>query len=655
MSRDAAPRRDPKTGTWWFVVDVPPGPDGRRRQAKRRGFRTKAEAQAALDDLRVAGRQRAYVAPARQRLSDYLAQDWLPAIKASVEASTWASYERYLRLHVIPRIGGLRLESVDASTLNRLYGDLLERGRLDGKPGGLSPRTVRYIHAILGRALRDAVRWSRIVRNPAETAAPPSAGRARAQAPETRAWDSATLGRFLEAERASRYHIAWLFLATTGCRRGEALGLRWSDVDLDTGRASLRHTITAIDHQIHAASRTKAHRARVIELDAETVAALKTWRTRQAEERLLLGPAYKDRDLVFCHPDGRPYHPDRFSREFDRRVLRYHAPRIRLHDLRHTWATLALQAGVDVKIVSERLGHSTTTITRDIYQHVLPRCSPMPPSASRASSSDQGVAGDEPRTGRAAPAAHAGHTRAASRRADARRCRAAGERHGHVYRARPAPRADHAGGRSREGLSSVELMDSSTTATLVVAAGTLGLAGVALYQGLLARRSLALSIRPLLADAVPDETVQETVHFGAPGRFDRVLPLNDFYIDEDAGLFQCSIAFRNVGAGVAVVNSASAESALLGNVVVSKKFVPPGECVRVSVSAHADPPDPLVDAYHAGAFTLSISYSDADGRQKLVSDARIETYATSGTTVRRITVRKARRKKPFATSEPHNA
>jgi integrase len=110
----------------------------------------------------------------------------------------------------------------------------------------------------------------------------------------------------------------------------------------------------------------------VIELDAETAIALKTWRTHQAEERLLLGPGYKERDLVFCHPDGRPYHPDRFSREFDRRVQRHGVPRIRLHDLRHTWATLALQAGVDVKVVSERLGHSTATITRDVYQHVTP-------------------------------------------------------------------------------------------------------------------------------------------------------------------------------------------------------------------------------------------------------------------------------------------
>jgi len=320
----------------------------------------------------MSGRQGTYVAPVRQRLGEYLKKDWLPAIRVTVEASTWASYERYLRLHVIARIGGMRLEAVDAATLNRLYADLLDNGRLDGKPGGLSVRSVRYVHTIVGRALRDAVRWGRLVRNPAEAATPPRAAQTRSRAPEMRTWDAETLAQFLDAEQPSRYQIAFLFLATTGCRRGEALGLRWSDVDLDGGRASLRHTIGAINHRIYEKSTPKSHRARVIDLDVDTVAALRPWRTRQAEERLFLGPAYDDRGLVFCHPDGRPYHPDRFSREFDRRITRHGVPRIRLHDLRHTWATLALQAGVDVKIVSERLGHASATITWDIYQHVTP-------------------------------------------------------------------------------------------------------------------------------------------------------------------------------------------------------------------------------------------------------------------------------------------
>jgi len=102
----------------------------------------------------------------------------------------------------------------------------------------------------------------------------------------------------------------------------------------------------------------------VIELDAQTVATLRSWRATRAEERLLMGAGHTDHGLVFCHPDGRPFHPDRFSREFDRRVTRHGLPRIRLHDVRHSWATLALEAGIDSKIVSERLGHATTAITK---------------------------------------------------------------------------------------------------------------------------------------------------------------------------------------------------------------------------------------------------------------------------------------------------
>jgi integrase len=331
----AAPKKDPKSGTWWFVVDLPARGDGHRRQVKRRGFRTKAEAQAALDDLRVSSRRGTYVAPARQPLGEFLTKDWLPAIRATVEPSTHESYTRYLTRHVIPRIGGIPLQQLDAGILNKLYADLLDHGRLDGRPGGLSARTVRYIHTIIGRALREAVAWDRVARNVAQAAQPPST--AQAQPPEMRTWDGATVARFLECVREDRHYPAWLFLATTGCRRGEALGLRWSDVDLEAGKVILRQTVSAIAHEVRVAPRTKSGRPRPVELDGPTVAALRAVRARQAQDRLLLGPTYADHDLVFARADGQPMHPEHFSMAFDRRVARYKLPRIRLHDLRHTW------------------------------------------------------------------------------------------------------------------------------------------------------------------------------------------------------------------------------------------------------------------------------------------------------------------------------
>jgi integrase len=141
----------------------------------------------------------------------------------------------------------------------------------------------------------------------------------------------------------------------------------------------LSQQVTVVDHVLCIKPLPKTKRAHLIRLDSVTVAVLRGWRARQNEERLLAGPGYKELDLVFCHPDGRPYDPNRFSREFLRKqeqCNRAHAeqqlPRLVLHGLRHTWATLALQEGIDIKIVSERLNHSSTHVTREIYMHVTP-------------------------------------------------------------------------------------------------------------------------------------------------------------------------------------------------------------------------------------------------------------------------------------------
>lgn len=394
MAKTAAPKRDPDTGTWWFVIDLPPSGEGKRRQIKRRGFPTKKAALEAMDELRAASRKGTFVPPARQSLRDFLINEWLPAARRELEETTWEDYERKLRLHVVPALGGVQLQALDAGSLNALYTHLLDEGRKDRKPGGLAPRTVRYIHAILHSALDDAVRWRRIPLNPAGQANPPAARLAKP--PEMKVWTNAQLRRFFElcqldtgtespepefASARRRYHDTWLFLALTGCRRGEALGLRWRDVSVEARTATIRQTVVPLTktsgrgREARVKPTTKSGRARVIELDEPTLKALRRWRAAQAAERLLMGEAFEDHDLVFCRPDGRPYHPEYFSKVFDRTLLRSpfrdELPRIRLHDLRHTWATLALLAGIDVRIVSERLGHSSPLVTWQTYQDVI--------------------------------------------------------------------------------------------------------------------------------------------------------------------------------------------------------------------------------------------------------------------------------------------
>lgn len=199
------------------------------------------------------------------------------------------------------------------------------------------------------------------------------------QAKRTSTWTGPQVRQFFEFVAGSRYLPAWLFLATSGCRRGEALGLRWSDVDLEAQTAIIGHQVVTLDHEVVFKDLPKTKRAHVVRLDPGTVSMLQSWKASQNAERLLGGSGYAGHGLVFAMADGSPFHPERFSREFQRKQEQFNRatpdsplPRLVLHGLRHTWATLALQEGIDIKIVSDRLNHSSTHITREIYTHVTP-------------------------------------------------------------------------------------------------------------------------------------------------------------------------------------------------------------------------------------------------------------------------------------------
>jgi integrase len=348
------------------VVELDRDPvSSKRRQKWHSGYRTKKDAERALTELLAAKDSGTYLEATKQTFGGFI-PEWLAAIKPTIRPSTHYSYRRNLQLHVLPHLDSVQLRRIDPGMLNGLYAALLADGRKNYAGGGLSPRSVQYVHAIIHRALRDAVKWGRLARNPADAADPPKASR-----PESITWTADQLRTFLEATRGSRYWAAYLLLATTGLRRGECLGLRWQDLDLDAGRASIRQTVIAIRHTVMMSTPKTASGRRTVRLDKGTVAALREHRARQAAERLLMGAGWTDNDLVFCHPDGTALHPERFSRGFLETVARIGLPRIRLHDLRHGWATLALQAGVHPKVVQERLGHANIGITLDTYSHVV--------------------------------------------------------------------------------------------------------------------------------------------------------------------------------------------------------------------------------------------------------------------------------------------
>lgn len=233
----------------------------------------------------------------------------------------------------------------------------------------LAAKTVRYIHTIIHKALADAVDSGILPANVAERAKAPRPYRCRT--PEIQCWEPAELAAFLRSVEGTRLEAAWRLAAMTGMRRGEVLGLRWSDADLDNSRVAVRNAIVSVAYELLESS-PKNHQARVIDIDPETTALLLRHRARQLREQEGLRGDYEDRNLVVCAEDGRPVHPQSFSQAFARAVEQAGLRKIRLHDLRHTHATIAVKAGVPVKVISERLGHESPAFTLKQYAHVMP-------------------------------------------------------------------------------------------------------------------------------------------------------------------------------------------------------------------------------------------------------------------------------------------
>jgi integrase len=357
--------RKPRTkgGTWAYRLDLGIGADGRRDQKQVGGFRTRKEAEAALAEALAGFHRHSYVAPSKQTLGEFV-EDWLGAVKSQIDESAWLNYAGLLRHHVVPRIGHVRLVDVSPQKVAALYGELLQSGKRDGSP--LAPRSVLQVHKTLRRALNDAVRWNLLVRNPVAAVSAP-----RYEKHEPQTWSVDQARTFLQAIAGDRLFALWLLALNTGMRRGELAGLRWIDVDLDAGRVSVTRQRTTASYRVLEKD-PKGTSRRAVDIGPEVVAALRAHRKVQLEERLLVGSAWADTGHVFVAPDGRPYHPQRIRVLLEKLCATAGVPTIRLHDLRHTMATVALEAGVHPKVVQERLGHSSISVTLDIYSHVAP-------------------------------------------------------------------------------------------------------------------------------------------------------------------------------------------------------------------------------------------------------------------------------------------
>jgi integrase len=362
--------------TWTIKYDLPRDPaTGKRRPKWQGGFRTETDAQRALTKVLSQLDEGTLAEPTKQTVGEFLINDWLPSLQTrGLRPNTMVSYRETVKKQIVPRLGGVLIQKLTPVHLNTFYADLLREGRRDGE-GGLSARSVRYSHTILRRALADAMKWGRLTRNVADAADPPEASAARRDAQQARNfWSPEELGAFFQHARSHRLGAAFYLAGNTGLRRGEVLGLRWRDLDLDNPdgpRLSVTQTVVSPDRKIEFSTPKTGH-GRVVSLDPATVEVLRQHRVTQAKERLALGAGFIDHDLVFCHVDGQPIQPNNLSQTFDRLIATSKLRRVRLHDLRHTHASLALRANVHPKIVQTRLGHANIAITMDTYSHVAP-------------------------------------------------------------------------------------------------------------------------------------------------------------------------------------------------------------------------------------------------------------------------------------------
>jgi integrase len=350
-------------GRWVGAISI----DGRRRTVS--GV-TRQEAQRKLSALQREIEQGGALGDSRQTLAQYWAS-WLETVKATSEdasGSAWANHESYARLHILPRLGLVRLSKLTPQHLQDFYASLMNEA-------GLASTTVHHIHTSVHKALDAAVRLGLVARNASEYVDVP-----RKRHYEIKPMTREQVRTFLEMARGERLETLYVVALATGMRQGELLALHWQDVDFDEGAIYVRWNLRRREGVFRFKQPKTRKSRRRIALAVPTIEALRAHRTRQIAERLKAGSVWQSgsqgeqwNELVFCNEIGGPYIPSSAVRSTFIRILRRrNLPMIRFHDLRHTCATLALSARVNPKVVSEMLGHSTIAITLDIYSHVLP-------------------------------------------------------------------------------------------------------------------------------------------------------------------------------------------------------------------------------------------------------------------------------------------
>ncbi len=352
-------RREGKRGvSYQTTVELPPDPQTGKRRQKLLTAPTKKEIEALAAQMIASVATGGFGEADAKKItvSEYMAR-WLESISQSMKPASFRRYADLSRQHIEPVIGRVQLAKLSQLDVQRLYSDRLR--------AGLSPTSVQLIHCVLHRALKQAMRGGLLNRNVTELVDVP-----RRIAPEYVTWDRAQASAFLAVSDRDDLAALWRLALLTGMRRGEILGLKWDDLDMGRGALSVKRTLSRGNSGSFDFGSPKSGKGRQIELPRSVTEALHKHRVKQLEGRMPVGTSYNDLGLIFADALGGPLHPNTLRYRFLRIIKEAGVPQLRLHDLRHTSATLMLANGEHPKIVSERLGHSTIAITLDRYSHV---------------------------------------------------------------------------------------------------------------------------------------------------------------------------------------------------------------------------------------------------------------------------------------------
>lgn len=337
-----------------WCAQLSTGYDGNATRKRRYVYgKTKTEVQKKLAELQSAFAAGSLADPKRMRLVEFI-NHWLEDVaRPTIRISTHARYKVLLKVHLLPHLGGIQISSLEPSHIQNLYKKLEETGA--------SPRTREFVHAVLRKALDQAMKWGYVQRNVCDMVARP-----RVPKKAMRCWNREEANQFLVFAETRRYYGLYVLALTTGLRQGELFGLRWEDIDFESSSLSVVRTINQVDSKMIIGEPKTAKGRRRVELPEIAIRALKKHR-----EKMLAEGNHKD--WIFCTAKGDPIKKNSFRNSSFLPLLKASGlPKIRFHDLRHTAATLLLSQGVHPKVVQERLGHAQISITLDIYSHVLP-------------------------------------------------------------------------------------------------------------------------------------------------------------------------------------------------------------------------------------------------------------------------------------------